>query len=284
MLYGRLHTIAKDAEAEGLKAPAITVVGDVVRLAPDLLWRGYAPLAGLTVAVTRARPQASALAQRLSSLGADVIEAPAIEMQPLKTEIPQLSSYDLLCLTSPNGVYIFFETLSKSGRDARALSGLTVAAIGPGTARALEAHGVRPDVLPTRFVAEGLLEALTDVTVKRALIATAQDARPTLPDALKAHGAEVDILSLYRTVAAPLSEETLRRAREADYITFTSSSTVSFFLEAVKAPLSPKTKIVSIGPVTSNTLREHRLTPHVEAEQHDIDGLIEALVSDAEKR
>jgi len=307
VIIGELRGISKVAAEQGVKAPAITVVGDVVSLADEISWRGTPPLAGVSVAVTRARPQASALALRLKDLGADVVQAPAIEIQPLEAEVPDLASYDLLCLTSPNGVEILFDRLSASGRDARALAGLTVAAIGPGTARALASHGVTADVIPERFVAEGLVQALRDVPVSRALIARAQEARQTLPEALRARGAEVDVLTLYRTVPAPLSGQALRRAASADYITFTSSSTVSFFLESSAAgdgaeagsearaggeegaggahlPLSPATRIVSIGPVTSQTLREHGLAPHVEALRHDIDGLVEALLQDARRR
>jgi uroporphyrinogen III methyltransferase/synthase len=193
-----------------------------------------------------------------------------------------------------------FERLTAGGRDARSLSGARVAAIGPGTARALAEHGIAADIVPERFVAEALVEALADVPVSRALIARAREARDVLPDALRARGAEVDVLALYETLAEPLSERALRAAREADYITFTSSSTVRFFLQAAHATstrkddtapgapakdagagLSPTTRIVSIGPVTSETLREHGMEPHVEAERHDVDGVIDALLGDA---
>ena len=120
--------------------------------------------------------------------------------------------------------------------------------------------------------------------VARALIARAREAREVLPDALRARGAEVDVLALYETVAEPLCRAALAAARAADYITFTSSSTVRFFLQAARraTPGSrARTRIVSIGPVTSETLREHGLAPHLEAERHDIDGLIDALLADA---
>jgi uroporphyrinogen III methyltransferase/synthase len=181
--------------------------------------------------------------------------------------------------------------------DARSLAGARIAAIGPGTARALAERGIVADVVGERFVAESLVEALAGVPVRRALVARASEARDVLPDALRERGAEVDVVALYETVAEPLSEQALASAREADYITFTSSSTVRYFLQAAHgagerggrsqtagAVLSPTTRIVSIGPVTSATLREHGLEPHVEAERHDIDGLIDALLADAAQR
>lgn len=300
---GTLSTIARRAEKEGVRPPSITVVGGVAALAEELAWRASGPLSGRTVAVTRARAQASGLARRLEELGATVIQAPAIRVVPLPGPAPDLARYDLVCLTSPNGVDALFKRLlgdDSSGGDggaprdarrgaagappdARAFAGTTVAAIGQGTARALRAHGIVADVVPERFVAEALVRALADVPVERALVARAKEARDVLPDALRARGAEVDVLALYETLAEPLSPRALEAARRADYITFTSSSTVRFFLEAAggDAGLSPATRVVSIGPVTSATLREHGLGPHVEAERHDIDGLLDALLADA---
>jgi uroporphyrinogen III methyltransferase / synthase len=194
---------------------------------------------------------------------------------------PDLSAYDLVCLTSPNGVRLLFERLYAAGRDARALARTTVAAIGPGTARALREHGVIADVVPDRFVAEGLIEALAGTPVSRALVARASEARDVLPDALRERGAEVDVLALYETVAEQLDDEQRAAALAADYVTFTSSSTVRFFLEAVGGGAGLSARLVSIGPVTSETLREHGLEPHVEASRHDVDGLVEALVADA---
>ncbi len=233
------------------------------------------------MAVTRARAQASELASRLRGLGATVLEAPAIRIAPLDRHVPELGRYDLLCLTSPNGVRLLFEALQASGRDARALAGARIAAIGPGTARALREHGVTADIVPERFVAEGLVEALADVPVARALIARAAQARDVLPDALRARGAEVDVLALYETVAEPLTETQLDAIAAADYVTFTSSSTVTFFFDAAGDRLRPDTRLVSIGPVTSSALRERGHEPHVQAARHDIDGIVDALVADA---
>jgi uroporphyrinogen III methyltransferase/synthase len=270
-----LATIDARAREEGIRPPSITVVGPVAALREELAWLEARPLAGRSVAVTRARAQASGLAQRLRALGADVLETPAIRIVPLEGSALDLTDYDLVCLTSPNGVRLLFERI----RDARALARSTVAAIGPGTARALRDHGIAADVVPERFVAEALVEALADVPVHRALIARAAEARDVLPEALRARGAEVDVIALYETVAETLTPEEVGRARGADYVTFTSSSTVRFFLDAV-GEVGAESRLVSIGPVTSTALRERGLSPHVEAERHDIDGLVAALLAD----
>jgi uroporphyrinogen III methyltransferase / synthase len=282
-VHGTLATIAETAQREGVRAPSITVVGAVAALAGQLDWLPPRPLAGRSVAVTRARAQASTLARRLELLGARVVQAPVITVRALPGPALDPAPYDLVCLSSPNAVAALFERLSAGGRDARSLAGARIAAIGPGTARALAEHGIAADVVPERSVAESLVQALADVPVQHALVARALQARDVLPDALRARGAAVEVLALYETLAEPLGEAALAAARQADYVAFTSSSTVRFFLQAAggEAGLSPSTRIVSIGPVTSETLREHGLEPHVEAERHDIDGMIAALLADA---
>jgi uroporphyrinogen III methyltransferase/synthase len=177
-------------------------------------------------------------------------------------------------------VRLLFERMHAAGLDARALAGARVAAIGPGTAGALRAHGVIADVVPERSVAEALVVALAEVPVRRALVARAAEARDVLPEGLRARGAEVDVLALYETVAEPLPNTQLEAVARADYLTFTSSSTVRFFLDAVGGRPSGEPRIVSFGPVTSATLREHGLRADVEAERHDIAGLVDALLAD----
>jgi uroporphyrinogen III methyltransferase/synthase len=277
----KLSTILATVRDRGIRAPAIALFGPVAALRDELGWFERRPLLGRTVAVTRARAQVSGLAARLRALGAEVVEAPAIRIVPLDGATPDVEGYDLICLTSPNGVRLLFERLAAAGRDARALGGARVAAIGPGTARALREHGVIADIVPERFVAESLVEALRDVPVTRALVARAAEARDVLPDALRARGAEVDVIALYETVAQPLEESELAAIEHADYVTFTSSSTVRFFFEEAGSRLAERTRLVSIGPVTSEALRERGRKPDVEAQRHDIDGLVEALVTDA---
>ncbi len=283
---GTLETIAELVERAGVRPPSITVVGEVVELGERLDWFGPRPLQGLSVAVTRARAQSSDLARRLEALGARVVTAPVIRTRTLPGPPLDPAGYDLLCVTSSNGAQALFERLNDGGRDARALAGVTVAAIGASTARALAERGILADVVPEQAVAESLVNALEGLSVKRALIARAAKGRDVLPQALRARGVEVDLLDLYETVAEPLAEETLAAARAADYITFTSSSTVEHYLAAAgggdpSGAISPDTRIISIGPVTSESLRSRGLEPHVEAERHDVDGVIAALLADA---
>jgi len=273
---GTLATIADRAAAAQVRAPSVTVVGPVAALGEELAWLAAArPLSGRTVAVTRARAQASALAGRLRALGAEVVEAPAIAIEPLPVTVPVVAGYDLLCVTSPNGAARLLEEV----RDARALAGPAIAAIGPGTARALRAGGIEPDVVPERAIAESLVEALAAVPVRRALIARAEEARDVLPDALRARGAEVDVLALYRTVAASLDDAARAAVDGADYVTFTSASSVRNVLGAGATLRGPR--LVSIGPVTSAELRAHGLDADIEASEHTPDGLVAALVQDA---
>ncbi|MGZ4269932.1 MAG: uroporphyrinogen-III C-methyltransferase [Solirubrobacteraceae bacterium] len=255
------------------KAPAITLVGAVADLAGELAWRPPAPLAGQTIAVTRARAQSSGLASSLRALGAAVVEAPAIRIEPLPVQLPDLSAYDLLVLTSPNGV----ERLFAQVRDARALAGPAIAVIGPGTARALRAHGVEPDVVPDRAVGESLAEALAGGGWRRALVARAQEARDVVPDALRAAGAEVDVLALYRTVAEPLDDAARAAVLGADWATFTSASSARFLHEAAGTLEGPR--LASIGPITSEALRALGAEPDLEAADHTPDGLVAALLA-----
>jgi uroporphyrinogen III methyltransferase/synthase len=213
-------------------------------------------------------------------LGARVVEAPAMRTVARAVELPALADFDLLCLTSANGVELLFERMGERGLDARSLAGLRVAAIGPGTAAALHDHGINADVVPARSVAEGLLEALAEAEApRRVLVARAADARDVLIEGLLARGAEVEVLALYDTIAEPIDATGMAALADADYVTFTSASTVRFLLS--QATPGPRTRIVSIGPVTSEALRAQQLEPHVEARRHDIAGLIDALVADA---
>jgi uroporphyrinogen III methyltransferase/synthase len=284
VVSGTLETIAQVAAEAGIRAPAISLFGAVASLRRNLAWLESRPLHGTTIAVTRARAQASGLAAQLAELGAEVVQAPVIRVSALPGPAPDLRRYDLVCLTSPNGVQMLFERMSAEGLDARALAGTRVAAIGPGTARALADHGVIADVVPERFVAEGLIEALADWeggSGSRALVARAVQARDVLPDALRERGAEVDVLALYETVAEPFTAAERAAITAADYVTFTSSSTVRFFFDQAADVLGESTRLASIGPVTSETLRELGHPPDLEAERHDIEGLIAALVADA---
>jgi uroporphyrinogen III methyltransferase/synthase len=202
----------------------------------------------------------------------------------VRQAVADLHTYALVCLTSPNGVHLLFEAMAGDGRDARALANASVAAIGAGTEAALAEYGVIADIVPERFVAEELVGALDKLELdgKPVLVARAAEAREVLPDALRKRGAQVDVVALYETVADQPEPEELERAREADFVTFTSSSTVRNFVEAVNGKLPVSARVISIGPVTSEAIREAGLTVDVEAQRHDIGGLVEALLGAAQ--
>jgi uroporphyrinogen III methyltransferase / synthase len=286
-----LAEIAQHAAVLGIRPPAVTVVGKVAGLREQLAWFESAPLRGKRVAVTRARAQASTLAAQLSHLGAEVIELPSIRIEPrldgdeVREAVSRLRAkrYDVVCLTSPNGARLLLEALGRDGLDADVLAGVTIAAIGPGTAKALAESGVEAEIVPKRSIAESLAEELVErgVEGKRVLIARASEARELLPQSLEQAGAAVDVLALYDTVREDLSDDSVAELVDVDYVTFTSSSTVRYFVEALGGAerFPPAAKAISIGPVTSAAARELGLRVDVEAEQHDIDGLVAALVA-----
>jgi uroporphyrinogen III methyltransferase/synthase len=273
-------TLGTVADA-GVRAPSAIVVGRVAAL--DLAWFEARPLFGRTVVITRAREQASALRARLELLGAEVMELPTIELEPIDFTLPDLGRYAWLALTSANGVDALFDRgLATSGRDARALAGMKVAAIGPGTAAALERRGIRADLVPERFVAEALLDAFPDPESEaaRVLVARAEQARDVLPEGLTERGYTVDVLPVYRTVRAEPAPEQLERVRAGriDAVTFTSSSTVTGFSDLVGPLPDPQPLVVSIGPITSKTAADRGIRVDVEADPHSVDGLVDALL------
>jgi uroporphyrinogen III methyltransferase / synthase len=274
-------TLATIAEI-GVEAPSAIVIGEVAAL--DFSWFEQRPLFGRRVVVTRAREQASELRVRLEDLGAEVLELPAIAVDPIDFELPDLSRYAWVVFTSANGVDAFFDRgLAPAGLDARALAPVRVAVIGPGTARALERRGVRAYLVPERFVAESLLAAFPAPTTAgdRVLLARAEVARDVLPEWLGSRGFAVDVLPVYRTITAAPAPEDLARVREGaiDAITFTSSSTVTNFCEVVGELPDPPPLVVSIGPVTSATARERGLRVDIEADPHTLAGLVRALLA-----
>lgn len=273
-------TLGTIADA-GVEPPSAIVVGDVAAL--DFSWFERRPLFGRTVVVTRAREQASELRARLAALGATVLELPAIRITPIDFVLPDLQEFGWIVFTSANGVDAFVDRgLAPSHLDARALAPVRIAVIGPGTAAALARRGLRADLVPERFVAESLLDAFP-AGAGRVLLARAESARDVLSEGLARKGYDVEVLAVYRTEPAPPDPETLARVRagEVDAITFTSSSTVDNFCDALGVPLpEPQPRVVSIGPVTSETARSRGLRVDVEADPHTIDGLVEALLSD----
>ncbi|CAN5703580.1 uroporphyrinogen-III C-methyltransferase [soil metagenome] len=271
--------------AEELASPSVIVIGEVA--AQELTWFERRPLFGTKVVVTRAREQASELVDRLRSLGAETIELPAISIgdpadggASLRAAVDGVAGYDWVVFTSVNGVERFFAELP----DTRALGGVRVAAIGPGTADALARYRVVADLVPDRFVAEALLDAFPPPPTgdggrsRRVLLARAAIARDVLPDGLRAAGWAVDVVEAYRTRTAEPTEAELAAAEGADAITFTASSTVTRYLEAAGAERVPPV-VACIGPVTAAAARDHGLTVAVEAGVHTVDGLVDALVA-----
>jgi len=288
-----LGDLAERVREEGLGSPAVIVVGPVAGLAEGIDWIERRPLRGRTVVVTRARAQASELSDRLRALGAAVVELPAIRISPLPASpaldgaLERLPGYGLIVLTSVNGVDALFAALAARGRDARALpAAATVVAIGPATAERLAAHGVRADLVPERFVAEGILESLRETPLDGVpvLVARARGSRPELVDGLRARGAEVDEVELYEAVPEPADPAAVAAALAASHLTFTASSTVRSFMGLLgpgeRAALRGGPRVVSIGPVTSDTARAEGLEVHAEAAEHTIPGLVAALLAD----
>ena len=289
-----IATIAEQAAAADVQPPALIVIGKVVALREHLAWFEQLPLFGKTVMVTRTRQQASELSQKLRDLGADVIEAPTIELSPLEdfaavdAALSRLSEFDWLVLTSPNGATALLDRLAASGMDARSLAGTRIAAVGPATADVLGRRSIKADLMPDEFTTEALGEAMKSAGIDGAkiLLARADIATDILPDILRAGGAQVEQITLYRTIrpaALPQQAVEALQAGKVDWITFTSSSTVENFLALAPAladSVNPVgVKLAAIGPVTTDALASRGLPPTVVAEPHTITGLVDAIVS-----
>jgi uroporphyrinogen III methyltransferase/synthase len=271
-----VRTTLAELGATELEAPATIVVGAVAGL--DLRWFEDRPLFGRRVVVTRAREQASDLSSRLAALGADVVEVPSIALADpsdggaaLSAGAGRAGDYDWAVFTSVNTVERFFAQL----HDARDLGGVLVAAIGPGTAAALARAGVVADLVPESYVAESLLDAFP-AGAGRVLLPRAAVARDVLPDGLAAKGWTVDVVEAYRTEPVPASGDLIAAAATADAITFTSSSTVTNFLDTAGADAVPAL-VVCIGPITAGTAAARGLRVDAVAAEHTIDGLVAAL-------
>lgn len=284
-----ISTLCEAIEREGLRAPVITVIGSVAALRDEIAWFDRRPLFGKRVVVTRASAQAASLAAPLTAAGAEVIEMPASRIEPLdgaplREALSRLADYGWIVFTSQNAVAIVWDALRADGRDARALSGLGIAAVGPATASALLEHGLAVDVTPDRFVAEELLEALRerdDVRGARVLYAAAEGAREVLSDGLAVLGARVDRLAIYRSVPDGSGGSELRARIEGDavdLVTFTSASAVRGFIAAVGAELARRVPAASIGPITTAAAREAGIDVIVEATESTISGLVDAVV------
>ena len=287
-----LATAAEAAEANNVRPPALLIVGKVVTLHDKLAWKEKLPLFGQTILVTRTRQQASKLTEQLAACGANVIECATIEVTPpedfagLDNALDRLDSFDWLVLTSPNGVHGLLARMRQLGMDGRNLSKVRIAAVGPATADLLSEHFLHPDLMPETFTGEALGEALAAKIRggSKVLLARADIATRDLPDILRAAGAEVTEAVAYRTIrpdSLPDSAVDALTGGKVDWVTFTSSSTVENFLAMVEgADINvPALKLASIGPVTTQALLAASLTPTVQASQHTIPGLVEAITN-----
>ena len=298
-LCGQLDNIADLVSRNNYQPPAVTIIGSVVGLREKLNWFEKLPLFGQRVVVTRTRQQASVLSSQLTELGAEVLEIPTIRIEDpddkitLKDGLLGLGSYQWLIFTSPNGVERFFDYFFKAFDDIRNIGGCRIAAIGPATASKLKDLHLNIDLMPEDYTAAGVAQAFLesdDYTIENENVALfrAQVANPELPKALEKLGAIVDDIPVYKTVpetndvngAVSMLEE-----GGADWITFTSSSTVENFdarFGIVKALQQHEMKPISIGPETSKTLRDLGVEPAIEASTHTISGVVAALREVAE--
>ena len=292
---GTLATIAGLAAQAKISPPAITVVGDVVKLRDKLNWFERLPLFGKRIVVTRSRAQAAKFAGKLSSLGAHVLEIPAVKSdlpdnkQDFVDALLALNAYDWLVFTSVNGVAAFFELFFRQFHDMRDLGGAKIAAVGPATAAKLREFHLQVDLMPKEAIGRKIAEAFekhSSIENTRICLLRAEKANPDLPRALEELGAIVDDIGLYKTV--PETEDFFGVAEDfqqhgADWLTFTSGSTVEFFHARFDLPKMvqqfPNLKIASIGPETSKTLAALGLKPALEAKEHTTDGLLAALIN-----
>jgi uroporphyrinogen III methyltransferase/synthase len=292
-IQGTLATIEKIIAENNFGAPAVTVIGDVVNLRDKLNWFENRPLFGQRIVVTRTRDQASELSRQLLELGAEVLEIPTIKIEPpdnkdgLKDALLGLHEYDWVVFTSPNGVTTFFDYFFKAFDDLRDIGGVKIAAVGPATAAKLKELHLKVDAMPAEYVSSKIAKALTDyesIDNLRILLMRAEIANRELPKELETLGAIVDDVASYRTV--PETEDRNGAAAKliengADWITFTSSSTVENFHARFNLPeilkRFPKTKVVSIGPETTKTLEALGVKPTVEAKPHNLSGMVNAI-------
>ena len=290
---GTLANIVEKVKEKKLKPPAIIVVGEVVKLRKTLRWFDVKPLFGKKIIVTRAREQASSLVEILEEEGAHVIEFPVIaitepeDYSELDNAIKNIKKYNWIIFTSVNGVKFFLKRLRHHKKDVRILEGINICAIGPKTAKIFENFGIVPDFIPKKYQAEYIIEGMLKLGIKgkKFLLPRAKVARKILPQKIKEQGGEIDVVTVYETKMPDTNKSEvieLLKNKKIDYITFTSSSTVKNFVEMIekKLDLLKNVKLVSIGPITSNTLRDYGLSPSIEAKKFTIEGIKEAILED----
>ena len=288
VVQGTLDDIVLKVEAVQLESPALIVVGEVNQLRDQLRWFDTKPLFGKRVLVTRARAQASEFADLLEANGAEVIQFPTIKIQPIENvDIPSLDKYDWVIFTSVNAVEIFYERLRENGKDVRMFGGTKICAVGPKTVEALNGIGIQPDFVPTHSRGSAIAAEMENVSGKKILLPRAKIATTDLPNGLREKGAVVDDISLYDTLKVTSKDHKTIEADllkgKIDLVTFTSSSTVTNFLEMFPAHI-PETlltdvQVAVIGPETQKTAIEHGIQVDVVAKKATIESLVEAIIA-----
>jgi uroporphyrinogen III methyltransferase / synthase len=291
ILTGTLANISVLAKKRKFAPPAILVVGKVVELRDTLSWFEQKPLFGRGIVITRPEKQADDLARLLIKEGANPIHFPTIKIVPppdwreLDAAIKNLEDYDWLIFTSANGVAFFFERLFAKNKDIRDLKGVKICCIGPATAQHVESKGIRVDLVPDKFISEGIMESFSGINLrgKKILIARAAKARDVLPEGLKKLGAKVDVVTAYVTVNSEKKKndlETLFKENQVEVITFTSSSTVNNFVKIMGSNFNlPKSvKIACIGPVTEAAAARAGFSVDIHQEEYTMEGLVQALI------
>jgi uroporphyrinogen III methyltransferase/synthase len=290
-ITGTLADIADIAEAQQFKAPAVGVIGNIIKEMENIEWYENRPLKGKRIVVTRSQEQAPELVNKLTDLGADVIELPVLKIcdpedkMEFASGVANAHTYDWLIFSSTNGVRRFFDAFFATYKDARSIGGVSIAAVGPGTQKAIESYRFAVDLVPERHIAEGLLESFKndyDIDSQTVLWVRPENARPILSEGLSELRAIVDECIAYR-IEAEKDDPTGAAERfadgGADMVTFTSSSTAKYFNDlGLKWPKG--CKAASIGPITSAKLKELGQNDIVEAEDHNIDGLVKAIVEE----
>jgi uroporphyrinogen III methyltransferase/synthase len=298
-IEGTLANIGEVAAREKIAPPTVAIIGEVVRLREKLNWYEQRPLFGQRIVVTRSREQAGKLAANLAELGAEILEVPTIKIEPpshredLVDALLELNSYDWLVFTSPNGVSQFFEYFFRQHHDMRDIGGARIAAVGPATANKLKELHLQVDLMPEEASGAKIAEAFTEyesIENLKICLLRAEIANPDLPRELEALGAIVDDVALYKTVPETNDSDGAAAAlREtgADWITFTSASTVEHFHSRFDLPVLmkkfPKLKLASIGPETSKALAELGLKPAIEAKEHTAEGVVASLLAASER-
>ncbi|MEA1961054.1 MAG: uroporphyrinogen-III C-methyltransferase [Bacillota bacterium] len=292
-----LGDIVRKVQEANLQPPSIIIVGETVSLRSELNWIEERPLWGKTIVVTRARAQASGLKKKLKDLGGEVIEFPSIEiqkendLQPLYDAFDCISDFQWLIFTSANAVELFFNEMKSKKIDIRLLSGLMIAAIGPVTCESVEKRGLLVDVVPAEYVAEGIVDRLRSHIKPgdKVLLPRARGAREVLPDKITELGAEIHEIYLYTAgIATNVDSRDVERIRSgmADYLCFTSSSTVRNFVQMIDKEglemLKKQTRVACIGPITAKTASEFDFSVAVMAQEYTIEGLITAILKDIE--